>query len=70
MIKPTAKPVNQLPKGKQVKREPVAVASTLPHSEHSQRRSKQYHESVIERMNPTKTKPNSLTVTSYPGLAN
>lgn len=70
--KPTVKPMTQLPKTRQVKQDTV-------HSAFSESRSKHYHDSVlaqadntaaIKKMNPTKTKPNKLTVTSYPGLAN
>jgi hypothetical protein len=70
--KPTVKPMTQLPKTEQVKKDTV-------HSAFSESRSRHYHDSVlaqadntkpIKRLNPTKTKPNKLTVTSYPGLAN
>jgi hypothetical protein len=70
--KPTVKPMTQLPKTKQVKKDTV-------HSAFSDARSRHYHDSVvaqadntrpIKRLNPTKTKPNSLTVSAYPGLAN
>ena len=46
------------------------------HSKHSSKVSQHYHatvvgdQSAIKRMNPTKTPPNSETVTAYPGLAN
>ena len=63
MIKPTVKPVSQLPKTRQVSTDTV-------HSAYSDRKSKQYHASMVDNLNPTKTKPNKLTVTSYPGLAN
>ena len=72
MIKPTVKSVTQLPQGKQ-------VAKPTVHSAYSERKSREYHESVltqadntrsIQRMNPTKTKPNALTVSELPGLAN
>lgn len=66
MIKPTAKPQMQLPKIKQVKH-PVVNNS---HSAHSERKSKHYHTSIVDKMNPTKTPPNSMTVTELPGLAN
>ncbi len=70
--KPTVKPMTQLPKTKQVKNETV-------HSAFTDQRSRHYHDTVlaqadntrpIKRLNPTKTKPNSMTVTAYPGLAN
>ena len=70
--KPTVKPMTQLPKTAQVKKDTV-------HSAFSESRSRHYHDSVlaqadntapIKKMNPTKTKSNKLTVTSYPGLAN
>ena len=63
MIKPTVKPVSQLPKTRQ-------VATDTVHSAYSDRKSKEYHASTVDNLNPTKTKPNKLTVTSYPGLAN
>ena len=66
MIKPTVKPMTQLPKTKQVVHEREETA----HSEHNQRKSNEYHATTVDKMNPTKTKPNKLTVTSYPGLAN
>jgi hypothetical protein len=70
--KSTVKPVNQLSKTAKVKKDTV-------HSAFSESRSRHYHDSVlaqadntapIKRLNPTKTKSNKLTVTSYPGLAN
>ena len=70
--KPTVKSVTQLPKTKQVKQDVV-------HSAFSESRSRHYHDTVlaqadntrpIKKMNPTKTKPNSLTVSTLPGLAN
>jgi hypothetical protein len=70
--KPTVKPMTQLPKTKQVKNETV-------HSAFTDQRSRHYHDTVlaqadntrpIKRLNPTKTKPNSMTETAYPGLAN
>jgi len=44
------------------------------HSAHQSERSKHYHAHVVgsgravEAMNPTKTPPNALTVSAYPGL--
>ena len=70
--KPTVKPMTQLPKTKQTKKDQV-------HSAFTDQRSRHYHDTVvaqadntrpIKRLNPTKTKPNSMTVTAYPGLAN
>ena len=70
--KPTVKPMTQLPKTAQVKKDTV-------HSAFTDQRSRHYHDTVlaqadntgpIKKMNPTKTKSNKLTVTSYPGLAN
>jgi hypothetical protein len=70
--KPTVKPVSQLPKTAQAKKDQV-------HSAFNDARSRHYHDSVlaqadntkpIKRLNPTKTKPNSMTVSAYPGLAN
>lgn len=71
-IKPTAKPQMQLPRTRQVKNEVV-------HSAFSDSRSRHYHDTVlaqadntkpIKELNPTKTKPNKLTVSALPGLAN
>ncbi len=60
---PPVKPVNQLPKTRQVKNETV-------HSAYSDRKSKEYHASVVDKMNPTKRPPNDLIVSEMPGLAN
>ena len=72
MIKPTVKSMTQLPKTRQ--------AQPTVHSEYNARRSEDYHQRVVSRdsarqdpvrrMNPTRTKPNELTVTQLPGLAN
>ena len=53
-----------------------AAAKTQQHSKRSQRVSDHYHAHVagsskaVDRMNPTKTPPNSETVSAYPGLVN
>lgn len=61
-----------------VQSRPVAKRSTksqeVPHSAHQSERSKHYHARVIggqravDEMNPTRTPPNSMTVTGFPGL--
>jgi len=61
-----------------VQSRPVAKRSTksqeVPHSAHQSERSKHYHARVIgsgravEAMNPTKTPPNSMTISALPGL--
>ena len=70
--KPTVKSVTQLPKTRSPRTETV-------HSAFSESRSRHYHDTVlaqadntkpIKRLNPSKTKPNSLTVSTLPGLAN
>ncbi len=58
------KSMNQQPKTK-----PQAPRETV-HSAYSDRKSKEYHATVVDKMNPTKTKPNGLTVSEMPGLAN
>lgn len=71
-VKPTVKSMTQLPKTDTQPKDTV-------HSAFSDKRSRHYHDTVlaqanntkaIKRMNPTKTKPNSLTVSTLPGLAN
>ena len=50
--------------------------SDTSHSRRSSEVSKHYHahviggQSAVKRMNPTKTPPNSETVSAYPGLTN
>jgi hypothetical protein len=74
VVKPTVKSVTQLSKTKS-----VAKPEQTQHSAFSEQRSRHYHDTVlaqadntrpIKRLNPTKTRPNSLTVSALPGLAN